>query len=109
MKKNHQMSNHIETLIIRKNCKEDKKINIDIIKEEDGIIININGIGHQKSIIKQDIMIDQHLLQIGEASTMIHGIKGRKIMHNKTPRIKNKKELILNGWIIINGRKKLGT
>jgi hypothetical protein len=74
------MSNHIDTLIIRKYFKEDKKINIDIIIEEDGIIINIHGILHHKTIIQQDIIIDQHLLQIGEASTKIHGIKGKKSM-----------------------------
>jgi hypothetical protein len=67
MKKNRQMLNHIETLIIRKDFKEEKKINIDIIKEEDGIIINIHGIWYHKTIIQQDIIIDRHLLQIGEA------------------------------------------
>jgi hypothetical protein len=35
---------------------------------------------HHKTIIQQDIIIDQQLLQIGEASTTIHGIKGKKIM-----------------------------
>jgi hypothetical protein len=44
MKINRQMSNHVDTLIIKKDFKEDKKINIDIIKEEDGIINNIHGI-----------------------------------------------------------------
>jgi hypothetical protein len=80
MKKNRQMSNHIKTLIIMKDLKEDKTINIDIIKEEDGIIINIHGIWHHKTIIQQDTIIDQHLLQMGEASTMIQGIEGKKIM-----------------------------
>jgi hypothetical protein len=80
MKKKRQILNHIDTLIIWKVFKEDKEININIIKEEYGIIINIHGIWHQKTIIQQDIIIDQHLLQIGEASTTIHGIKGKKIM-----------------------------
>jgi hypothetical protein len=80
MNKNCKISNQIDTLIIMKYFKEDKKINIDIIKKEDGIIINIHGIWHQKTIIQQDIIIDKHLLQIGEASTTIHGIKGKRIM-----------------------------
>jgi hypothetical protein len=58
MKKKNRMSNHIDTLIIRKDFKEDKRINIKIIKEEDGIIINIHGIWHHKTIIQQDIIID---------------------------------------------------
>jgi hypothetical protein len=80
MKKNRQMRNHIDTLIIIKYFKEDKNINISIIKEEDGILINIHGIWHEKTIIQQDIIVYQHLLQIGEASTTIHIIKGKKIM-----------------------------
>jgi len=71
---------HINTLITRKHVKEDKKTDINIIKEEDGILIYIHGIWHNKTIIQQDIIIGQHLLQIGEAPTMIHGIKGKKIM-----------------------------
>ena len=86
-KKNHQMWNHIDTLISRKDFKEYKNIDINITKEEDGILINIHGIWHHKTIIQQDIIIDQHLLQIGEASTMIHGIKGKKIMQQ--PNIKD--------------------
>jgi hypothetical protein len=80
MKKKRQILNHIDTLIIWKVFKEDKEININIIKEEYGIIINIHGIWHKKTTIQQDIIIGQHLLQIGEASTTIHGIKGKKIM-----------------------------
>jgi hypothetical protein len=80
VKKNRQISNHVDTLIIRKYFKEDKKIHINIIKEEDGIIINIHGIWHHKTTLQQDIIIDPYLLQIEEASTTIHGIKGKKIM-----------------------------
>ena len=80
MKKNCQTWNHIDTLITRKDFSKDKKIDINIIKEEDEILINIHGIRHHKTIIQQDIIIYQHLLQIGEASTMIHGINGKKIM-----------------------------
>jgi hypothetical protein len=109
MNKNHQMSNKIDTLIIRKDFKEDKKIDINIIKEEDGILINIHGIWNHKIIIPQDVIIDQHLLQIGEDSTIIHGIKINKIMHQPDTKDYDQKELILNGWIIINGMKKPGT
>jgi hypothetical protein len=58
------------------------------------------------SIIQQDIIIDQHLLQIGEGLTTIHGIKGNKIMQQPNTKDYVQKELILDGWIIINGRKK---
>ena len=84
VKKNHQKWNHIDTLITKKHFKEDNKVNIDIIDKEDGIIINIHGIWNHKTIIQQDISIDQHLLQIGEASITIHGIKGKKIMKQIT-------------------------
>jgi hypothetical protein len=84
MKKSRQMSNHIDTLVIKKYFKEENNINIDIIDKEDGIIINIHGIWNHKTIIQQDISIDQHLLQIGEASITIHGIKGKKIMKQIT-------------------------
>jgi hypothetical protein len=87
MNKNCQMSNHIDTLIIIKDFKEDKKINIDIVKEEYGIIINIHGLWNHKTIIQKDIIINQHLLQIGEASKTIHRIKGKKIMQQ--PNTKN--------------------
>jgi len=63
-----------------------KKININIIKEEDGILINIDGIWHHKTIISEDIIRDQQPLQIGEATTKIHEIKGNKIM----PQLDNK-------------------
>jgi hypothetical protein len=46
MKENHHMLNHIGTLITKKGFKKDKKININITKEEDGIINNIHGTGH---------------------------------------------------------------
>jgi hypothetical protein len=58
----------------------EKKIDINIIKEKYGILFNIHGIWHHKNIILEDIIIDQHLIQIGDNSTMIHGIKGKKIM-----------------------------
>jgi UDP-N-acetyl-D-mannosaminuronate dehydrogenase len=51
MKKNHQMPNDIDTLIIRKDLKEYKKIDINIIKKEYGILINIHRIWHHKTII----------------------------------------------------------
>jgi hypothetical protein len=89
--------------------KEDKNINIKIIKEEYGIIINIHGIWHHETIIQQNSIMDQHLLQIGEASTTIHGIKGRKIIQQPNTKDYDRKELILDGWIIINGRNKEGT
>jgi hypothetical protein len=43
MKENHHMWNHIDTLISNEVFKENKKIKIDIIKEEDGILVNIQG------------------------------------------------------------------
>ena len=64
---------------------------------------------NHKTIVQQDIIIDQHLLQIGEASTTIHGIKCKKIMQQVATKEFNLKELILNGWIIINGRNKSRT
>ena len=91
MKKKRQILNHIDTLIIWKVFKEDKEININIIQEEYGIIINIHGIWHQKTTIQQDIIIGQHLLQIGEASTTIHGIKGKKIMQQLATKDYDKK------------------
>ena len=63
---------------------------------------------HQKTIIQLDIIIDQHLLQIGEASTTIQGIKGKKLMQQLATKDYKQKELILDGWIIINGRNKPG-
>jgi hypothetical protein len=85
------MSNHIDTFNIRKYFKEDQKININIIKEEYGRIINIHGIWYKKTTLQQDIIIDLHLLQIGESSTMIHGIKGKQIMQQLATKDYNKK------------------
>jgi hypothetical protein len=99
------MSNHIDTFNIRKYFKEDQKININIIKEEYGRIINIHGIWYKKTTLQQDIIIDLHLLQIGESSTTIHGIKGKQIMQQLATKDYNKKYLIFDGWIIINGKK----
>ena len=74
------MWNHIDTLITKKYFKEEKKLNIRIFKEEDGIVINIHGTWHHETIIQKAIIRDQQPLQIGEVSTKIHGIKGNKIM-----------------------------
>jgi hypothetical protein len=47
----------------KKDFKEDKKIDINITNlDEDGILINIHGTRHHKTIIQQDVIIDQHLL-----------------------------------------------
>jgi hypothetical protein len=51
-----------------------RKTSRSIFKEGDGIH------GHHKTIIQQDIIRDQQLPQIGEVTTTIHGIKGKKIM-----------------------------
>jgi hypothetical protein len=54
---------------------------VDInIKEEYVILFNIHGTRHHKTTLQQDIIIDQQQLQIGEASTTIHGIEVKKIM-----------------------------
>jgi hypothetical protein len=50
------------------------------MKEEGGILVNIHGTRNHQTTLQQDIIIDQQSLQIGEASTKIHGIKGKKIM-----------------------------
>jgi hypothetical protein len=50
------------------------------MKEEYGILVNIHGIRHCKTTLQQVIIRDQQPLQIGEATTKIHGIKGKKIM-----------------------------
>jgi hypothetical protein len=55
-------------------------VDISIIKEEDGILINIHGTRHHKTTLQQDIIKDQQPLQIGEVTTTIHGIKGNKIV-----------------------------
>jgi hypothetical protein len=61
-----------------KHFKEDKKDDINIMKEEDGILINIHGTKYHQTTLQQDIIRDQKTLQIGEAKTKIHGIKGNK-------------------------------
>jgi hypothetical protein len=60
-----EKGNHINSLITRKDFKENKKINIYIIREEYGILINIHGMGNRKTIIQYDIIKNQQLLQIG--------------------------------------------
>jgi hypothetical protein len=88
MKGNHQRRNHIDTLITRKVFKKNKNIDNNITKEEDGIINNMHGIGHCKTIIQQDIIKDRQLQQIGEATTT-HGIKGKTLFggyHVMVPR-----------------------
>jgi hypothetical protein len=89
MKGNHQRRNHINTLVTRKVFKKNKKIDNNITKEEDGIINNMHGIGHYKTIIQKDIIKDRQLQQIGEATTTTHGIKGNKLFggyHVMAPR-----------------------
>ena len=44
--------NHIHTFIIRKDFIDDNKMDMDIIKEEDEILINIHGLWHNKTIIQ---------------------------------------------------------
>jgi hypothetical protein len=63
-----------------KDFKEDKKIDINIIKEEDEMLINSHGTWHHKTTLQHIIIKYQQLLQIGEVTTTIHGIKGKKIM-----------------------------
>ena len=48
------------------------------MKEEDGILVNIHGTRDHQINLQQAIIRDQQRLQIGEASTKIHGIKGKK-------------------------------
>jgi hypothetical protein len=50
------------------------------MKEEDGILVNIHGTRDHQTTLQQAIIRDQQRLQIGEASTKIHGIKGKKII-----------------------------
>jgi hypothetical protein len=50
------------------------------MKEEDGILVNIHGTRDHQTTLQQAIIKDQQRLQIGEASTKIHGIKGNKII-----------------------------
>ena len=109
VKKNHQKWNSIDTLITSKHFKEDKKVDINIMKEEDEILVNIHGTRNHTTTLQQAIIKDQQPLQIGEASTIIHGIKGNKIMQQLDTKDYDQKELILDGYIIINGMKKDGT
>ena len=76
------MWNHIDTLITKKYLNEDKKIEIRIIKEEDGIIINIHGTKHCKTTLQQDIIIYHQPLQIGEATTKYMESKEKKLWIN---------------------------
>ena len=76
----------IDTLITKKHFKEDKKDDINIMKEEDGIIVNMHGIRHLQTTLQQAIIRDQQPLQIGEASTKIHGIKRNKIIQQLDPK-----------------------
>ena len=64
VKEDHQMWNLIDTLITEKNFKGDKKVDINIIEEEYGVLVNIRGTRNHKTIIPQDIIIDQQPLQI---------------------------------------------
>jgi hypothetical protein len=41
-----------------KDFKEDNTVDINIIKEEDGIIVNIHGTRHYKTTLQQDIISD---------------------------------------------------
>ena len=77
-------------LITKKHFKEYKKDDINIMKEEDGILVNIHGTRHHQSTLQKDIIGDQQTLQIGEASTKIHGIKGKKIIQQLDTKIKIK-------------------
>jgi hypothetical protein len=49
---------------------------------------------HKKTTLKQDIIRDQEQLQIGEASTSIHGIKEKKIMQQLATKDYDQKEFI---------------
>jgi hypothetical protein len=60
--------------------KEGKNIDIDIIKEEYEILVNIHGIGYHKTTLRQDIIRDLQLLKIREVKTKTHGIKENKII-----------------------------
>jgi hypothetical protein len=84
VKEKHHIGNHIDTLISKEVFKEDKKIDINTINQEEGILINIHGTRHHKTSIQKDIIKDQQLLQIGEVTTTIHGMKGNKTMQQST-------------------------
>jgi hypothetical protein len=61
--------------VTNKHFKEDKKEYINIMKEEDGILVNIHGTRHHQSTLQQAIIRDQQSLQIGESSTKIHTMR----------------------------------
>ena len=63
--KNRQMWNRIDTLITKKHFKEDKKDSINIMKEEDGIPVNIHGTRHHQITLQKAIIGYQRPLQIG--------------------------------------------
>jgi hypothetical protein len=50
------------------------------MKEEDGVLVNIHGTRHHKTTLQQAIIRDEQPLLIGEATTKIHGTKGKKIL-----------------------------
>ena len=50
------------------------------MKEEDGILVNIHETRDQQTTLQQATIRDQQRLQIGEASTKIHRIKGKEII-----------------------------
>jgi hypothetical protein len=56
----------MEKIITKKDLKEENNININIIKEEYGTLINILGAGNHKTIFQQATFGAQQLLQIGE-------------------------------------------
>jgi hypothetical protein len=51
VKENHKMLNYIDTLITMKDLKEDNKDDINIIKEECGVLFNIHGTRHHKTTL----------------------------------------------------------
>jgi hypothetical protein len=77
-----QKWNHIDTLITRKHFKEEKKVDIKIMKEEDGILVNIHGTRHHKITLQKAIIRDQQPLQIGEATKKYMESKERKLCNN---------------------------
>jgi hypothetical protein len=52
IRENDQKWNHIDTLITKNACTKDKKININITKEQNGIINYIHGTRHHITIIR---------------------------------------------------------
>ena len=71
---------HTITLVTKRACKTDMNIDISITKEEDGIMKHIHGIGRHITIIRWDIIRVLKLQQMGEVTTKIHGMKGKKTM-----------------------------